>query len=226
MFRNVPRAVYFRWRRANGVFLALRCRFWRSRSAPFLTPNAARNQPAISLAMTSHMRETLGAPGFGCSGTPAPYRPPRSQGQGSCGEVDTAWVIVVFALFAVMLGAAGSGLVGLGSVMATRGEVGAGLLSLAIGVLVLYGAYLFARVARRTRRAVLSDPSSPAERTETRKRALGVFAYALTVAAGSALTPVLTPVRVIGAIGALLVLPLLLAREFEPPKSRSSTHRR
>jgi hypothetical protein len=131
-------------------------------------------------------------------------------------------VIVVFALFAVMLGAAGFSLVGLGGVMATRGEVGAGLLSLAVGVLVLYGAYLFARVARRTRRALLSDPSSPIERSDTQKRALGVFAYAFAVAAGSALMPVPTPVRVIGVISALLVLPLLLAREFEPPKNRGS----
>jgi hypothetical protein len=135
-------------------------------------------------------------------------------------------VIVVFALFAVMLGAAGSGLVGLGAVMATRGEVGPGLLGVAIGLLVLYGAYLFARVARRTRRALLSDPCSPSERSDTRKRALAVFAYVLAAAAGSALMPAPIAVRVMAAIGALLVLPLLLAREFEPPKSESSTHRR
>jgi hypothetical protein len=49
-------------------------------------------------------------------------------------------VIVVFAPFAVMLGAAGSGLAGLGVVMATRAEVGVGLLALLTGVLVLYRA--------------------------------------------------------------------------------------
>lgn len=139
------------------------------------------------------------------------------------GDVDTRWVIVVFALFAVMLGVAGSGLVGLGAVMATRGEVGGGLVGLSMGVLVLYGGYLFTRVAWRTRRALLSD--SPVERSNIRKRALGSLLYLLVVAAGDAVMPAPTPVRVIGAIGAVLLLPLVLAREFEPPKKRGATHR-
>ena len=136
-------------------------------------------------------------------------------------DADTSWVIFLIGLFAVMLGAAGSGLVGLGAVMTARGDVGAGLLGVAVGLFVLYGAYLFARAAWRTRRALLSE--SPAERRNTRRQALVSVASLLAVAAGNAVMPAPTPLRVIGAICAILLLPLVLAREFEPRKKKRST---
>jgi peptidoglycan/LPS O-acetylase OafA/YrhL len=129
-------------------------------------------------------------------------------------------VIGVFLLFATMLGAAGGGLVGLSGVMAARGEAGAGALSLVIGLVALYGAYLFARAAWRTSRAF--RVATPDERSDWRKRACAIVGYAFLVAAGSVFTPVPAPVRVIGAVVALLVVPVVLAREFEPPKRKRS----
>ena len=55
------------------------------------------------------------------------------------------------ALFAVLLGACGLGLAGLGVEMSLENELRAGLLSLVFGLLTLYGAYLFVRASRRTR---------------------------------------------------------------------------
>jgi protein-S-isoprenylcysteine O-methyltransferase Ste14 len=95
---------------------------------------------------------------------------------------------------------------------------------LSVCVFVLYGAYLFARVAWRTRRALLFD--SPAERRDIRKRALVSLACLLSVAAGDAVMPAPTLVRVMGALLAVLLLPLVLAREFEPPKRKGSTRHR
>jgi hypothetical protein len=138
--------------------------------------------------------------------------------KGRGGDVDTSFMVAVFLLFATMLGAAGGGLVGLGGVMAARGEVGPGAFSLVIGVVVLYGAYLFARVAWRTSRAFRL--AKPDEQSDWRKRACAIVGYAFLVAAGSVFTPLPAPVRVMSAVGALLVLPVVLAREFEPPKRK------
>ena len=135
--------------------------------------------------------------------------------------VDTAHVIAVFVVFALLLAGSGFGLVGVGVAVLLRGEV-AGLLGLAIGVLILFGAYLFGRVAWRTRRASRELRPGTAGR---RKRARAMLASAVAMAAGSVFMPFPVPVRVISIIMAFLVLPLLLAFEFEPPK-RKQTGRR
>ncbi len=132
-------------------------------------------------------------------------------------------MIVLFVFFALILAAAGFGMAGLGVVMAVQGEVGAGLFGLVIGALILYGAYLFARVAWRTRRSIQTD-TAPAQQGERRKRIHAVVASVLVLAASSVFMPVPAALRVIGVITALLALPVILARDFEPPKDRASRH--
>jgi hypothetical protein len=111
-------------------------------------------------------------------------------------------------------------LVGLGGVMAVRGEAGPGILAIAIGLVVSYGAYLFMRAAWRTRRALHAHPGTANQRNARRQRAWAIVGYGFLVAAGSVFAPVPVPVRVLSAVGALLVVPAVLAVEFEPPKRR------
>lgn len=128
-------------------------------------------------------------------------------------------MIFILALFATLLGATGGGLTGLGVAMAGRGEVAPGLLSMAIGVLTAYGAYLFGRAAWRTSRALRGHPE---ERGARRKQTKALIGNVIAIVASCVLAPVPIPARVLGAIGAVLTLPMLLAREIEPPKRKRS----
>ena len=127
-------------------------------------------------------------------------------------------MIVLFAFVGLALSACGLGLVGVGVGLAVEGSVGAGALGLACGLLVSYGGYLFGRAAVRTRRQLHDHPLTPPEARSRRASVKHVLAYTTAVIVGDLVLPVPTGVRVVAAIGALLVVPLILVVDIEPPK--------
>jgi hypothetical protein len=129
-------------------------------------------------------------------------------------------MVALFALFAACLAAAGLYLAGIGAVDGYRGDWGTASFAICIGAFVNYGAYLFARAAWRTRRERRTHPATPAEKTTRRRVVRGYLLFALAQAAFAFALPGSVPggVRVLSVIGVVLVIPLWLAREFEPPK--------
>jgi hypothetical protein len=125
-------------------------------------------------------------------------------------------VIALFVLFALMLFVAGGGLVGAGIAMLLHGDIVGGLVGAAMGASVLFGAYSFARVAWRTKRQSGELPASAI--SNRRRRARSLLALLAAVTASGLLLPVPLPVRLISIVCAVMVLPVLLAREFEPAK--------
>ena len=125
---------------------------------------------------------------------------------------------LLFLMMAIALGAAGLGLVGSGVAIAVGSDAGPGCFAVALGLLVLYGAYLFGRAARRTHRALISQPPTPEQSRERRRTARGGVVLTVASAVSALVMPIPTAVRVIGAVIALLVLPVYLAFEFEPRK--------
>jgi hypothetical protein len=132
-------------------------------------------------------------------------------------------MVVIFLLFGGFLGAAGVALVGAAIVLVARHDVGPALLGVALGSFVLYGAYLFGRVAFRVRREALMHPLTP-EATASRRRIVrGYLAVAVAQAVALFAVPVPGLVRGVGAVIAILVVPLVLATEFEP-RRRERVH--
>jgi hypothetical protein len=125
-------------------------------------------------------------------------------------------VVVLFAVFGALLGACGLGLAATGVVMLVEGNE-AGVVGVC-GLLICYGGYLFGRAAGRVRRDLHEHPLSE-QQQRSRKRSVGLFlGSTLTLIVGAATLPGPTIVHVVMVVTALLLLPLMLAREFEPPK--------
>ena len=119
-----------------------------------------------------------------------------------------SFVLASLVLASALLAACGLLLVGLGVSFSADGDVGPGLFSGAIGVLVLYGASLFGRAAWRTRSRRIEG------------RAVRALLVASLIGYGVLLvSPVQHEVRVVALLALILIgIPLALAGEFEPPK--------
>jgi|SRR5262245_33495636 len=117
----------------------------------------------------------------------------------------------VFALASLILAACGAALAASGVKVALDGQGAVAAIEICIGVFVLYGSYLFARTARRTRKASASDPS--ARDRQSRSLRFG-FWYVLTIITASILIPLPGIARValgVMAIGGTVVA--MAARE-------------
>jgi hypothetical protein len=121
--------------------------------------------------------------------------------------VARVFVLAVVVLFSVCLAAFGAMLAGVAAWALWTGEFAGVIFAAAMTALVLYGAYLFGRVAWRTRRVTVRG-----------QRVRAILIFALVVAVGALAWPAPTEVRVIGLIVAVISVPVWLAEEFEPPK--------
>jgi hypothetical protein len=77
-------------------------------------------------------------------------------------------MVALMALFAALLAACGVGLVGLGIGMSLENELATGSLSVAFGLLTLYGGYLFGRGSWRTRAAIRGGEVSEVKARRTK----------------------------------------------------------
>ncbi len=99
----------------------------------------------------------------------------------------------------------------------------AGVVGLGCGLPVCYGAYLFFRAAVRVRRELRRHPLTAEQRRSRRGMVRFVLGYTAFSIVGAVGLPVPTLVRVVMGISALAVMPLLLARQFEPAKKQPRT---
>lgn len=128
-------------------------------------------------------------------------------------------MVVVFAIFAVLLGICGGGLIVMGIVMLAEGT-GAGVVGIICGLPVTYGTYLFGRAAARVHRELRVHPPDEKQQESRRRSVRGVLGYTAAMIVGAVALPAPGAVRVLMAVSALLVMPLILARDFEPGKKR------
>lgn len=130
-------------------------------------------------------------------------------------------MVVLFAIFGALLAACGLGLGALGIGMLVGGNT-AGVVGVLCGLPICYGGYLFGRAAVRVRRDSHEHPLSE-QRQRSRQRKVGFFlTYTASLIVGAVTLPVPAVVRAVMVISALLVLPAMLAREFEPAKKHKS----
>jgi hypothetical protein len=127
-------------------------------------------------------------------------------------------MVVFFALVAALFAALGLGLTAMAVAMATS-DLG-GLVVVGIGLFVCYGGYLFGRAAVRTRRELRLHPPTPEERLSRRRNIRHTVIFVAVMGLGNLALPLPMGVRVISAVGPLLILPLVLVVDFEPPKKR------
>ena len=131
--------------------------------------------------------------------------------------VDAPLVIVVFALFGALLASCGVGFVALGIAMLIEGN-SAGIVGVICGLPICYGGYLFGRAAIRVRRDLHEHPLNIQQRRSRQRKLHFFLGYTASLIVGAVTLPVPTILRVIMAVCAVLVLPVMLAREFEPAK--------
>lgn len=118
------------------------------------------------------------------------------------------------------LGAAGLALGVVGVVVAVDGtSTTGGVVFVACGTLIVYGAYLFARAGVRIRRSLRAEPIGAAEKKERRNRSRGILLYGAVVIISCLVLPLAGVIRVIGVFSTLAVIALLFAVEFEPRKN-------
>jgi hypothetical protein len=134
-------------------------------------------------------------------------------------RADDLAVVVLFAIFGALLSVCGIGLVAVGVGMMAEGT-GAGVALILCGLPVCYGAYLFGRAAIRLRRELHDRPPNTDEKQARRKSVRGVLGYTAAMIAGAIALPAPGAVRVLMAVSAVLVMPVILARDFEPRKRR------
>lgn len=132
-------------------------------------------------------------------------------------------MIVLFGVVALLFATIGGLLVAQGLLVFFVGFSGGGVVGLVeagLGVLPLYASYLFARAAIRSRRASNETPLTSAETRERRDRTRTLVWYTVANITAAIFLPV--PGVLKGAMIAtnLVVLPLVLAREVEPPKRK------
>lgn len=135
--------------------------------------------------------------------------------------VDAPSVVALFAIFGALLASCGVGLVGLGIGMLSEGN-SAGIVGVACGLPVCYGGYLFGRAAFRVRRGLRERPLNSRERRSRRRKVRFLLSYTASSIGGAIALPAPGAVRVLMVIGALLVVPVISAREFEPAKRHES----
>jgi hypothetical protein len=104
--------------------------------------------------------------------------------------------------------------------MAVAGSAGPGSLGIAAGLLTSYGAYSFGRAAVRTRRQLKNHPPTRKERVARRSAVRYIVGFTVYVAVVNVALPVPALLRVVSVITVVLVVPVYLAVEFEPPKNR------
>jgi hypothetical protein len=134
-------------------------------------------------------------------------------------------MVVLFAVVALAVSACALILIGVGAGLLVEGEFGAAAFLSACGAFVSYGGYLFARAAIRTRRHLRAHPLSEPQLRARRANVKHVLAYTAAVIVGYLVLPAPTGVRVVAVIGAVLVVPLILVVDVEPPKERSRESR-
>jgi amino acid permease len=95
-------------------------------------------------------------------------------------------VAAVFALVSFILAVCAVALAWAGVKVALDGQAVAAVIAISIGVFVCYGSFLFARTARRTRKAATSDPGARPRQSRSLRFA---FWYALTIIVASLVIP-------------------------------------
>jgi Ca2+/Na+ antiporter len=129
-------------------------------------------------------------------------------------------VVVLLAMFSALLTACGLGLFGLGLWMGVQAELAGGFLSCAVGLLTLYGAYLFGRASYPTRSVARDHPPTLAE-VQGRRATVRV---ALLTGLGGGATATFSPdpgaAKVVGAIVLALGVVVGLAAQIEPRRAR------
>jgi hypothetical protein len=124
---------------------------------------------------------------------------------------------MLFAIFGALLAACGAGLAALGIVMLAGGN-GPGIVGVFAGVPLCYAAYLFARAAVRERRELREHPPDARQRRLRQAKVRFLLVYATALIVGVFVLPLPGAVRFLMVVAALLLVPLVLAREFEPAK--------
>lgn len=124
---------------------------------------------------------------------------------------------VLFGGVAALFAAIGLGFVGLGVGMAVEGQVAVGLVfALPVGVLTLYGAYLFARTARRVP-GTDSAADVPAGRTHSVRPG---FAVAVSSLFGVLFLPIPGTVKAVMVAVVVLGTVVGMAAQSDPPQRR------
>jgi hypothetical protein len=133
-------------------------------------------------------------------------------------------MVIVFAIFGAFLAICAIGLSGLGIGMLIDGN-SAGVVGALCGLPVGYGGYLFWRAAVRVRRDLRDQPPNPEERRSHQATVRFLLGYAASLIIGAFVVPVPGVLRVVMIFAALCVLPLILARKFEPTQKRKAPGR-
>jgi hypothetical protein len=124
------------------------------------------------------------------------------------------------ALFSALLVTCGLALFGLGTGMSVESELGAGFLSVCVGLLTLYGGYLFGRASWRTRSAVQKAQRTVSEVQAHRRKLKAGAALGLVSAASAMFVPAPGAFKVIVVVIAVLGVFVGLAAQVEPRKTR------
>jgi hypothetical protein len=135
-------------------------------------------------------------------------------------SVDHWMMAGLMALFSALLGACGLGLFGLGIGMSIENELAGGLISVAVGLLTLYGCYLFGRAAWRTQSAEKSGRLTTSDLRARRSKLKNGVAYGLISLVGVVFVPGPGTFKVILVVAVGLGVVVGLSAQVEPKKSR------
>jgi hypothetical protein len=124
------------------------------------------------------------------------------------------------ALFSALLVTCGLALFGLGIGMSVESELGAGLLSVFVGLLTLYGGYLFGRASWRTRSAVRKAQLTVSEVQAQRRKLKAGVALGVVSAASAMFVPAPGAFKVILVVTVVFGVFVALAARVEPTKTR------
>ena len=135
---------------------------------------------------------------------------------------DASVVVVLFAIFGALLASCGVGLVAVGTGMLVEGNA-AGVVGVLCGLPACYGGYLFWRAAVRIRRDLHEHPLNWQQQRSRRGKIRFLLGYTVVSIVGSLTLPVPGLVRVLMVVAALVVVPVILAGQFEPAKRPKSS---
>jgi MFS family permease len=107
--------------------------------------------------------------------------------------------------------------------MSVEGELSAGLLSTAFGVLTCYGAYLFGRASWRTRSAAKVSPPTVADVRSRRTTVRAAMSVGVVGAAAAIFAPGPGAEKVVGAVVVSLGVVVGLAAQTEPKRIRRAS---
>jgi hypothetical protein len=130
-------------------------------------------------------------------------------------------VVGVFAVVAFLFALIGGLLLVQGTlgVLGVAGAgVGAGVFEMVVAALPFYGAYLFGRVALRVRRQQNQRPATAVEKGKRRHKVRGLLAFMVVNVVSVLGLPLPGVVKGVVLMTNLVAVPLVLARDFEPPK--------